>query len=198
MRKIVYPGDEISDRPIRMPYVYVKDDKSYAEVIGVLDENGRYIPLESPYIPRVGDIVVGIVTDVRHIGYGVDLNIPKTALLPQRDTHIRFRLGDFVMGKIKMVDRSGNVDITEARKLTKGKVIEFPSAKIPRLIGKQGSMLSMIKEHVGEDIQVGKNGYVWIGERSNIPLFLKVLKFIEHHAPQSGLTDKVAEMLEGE
>ncbi len=195
MRKFVFPGDKISDRVLKIPYVYSDGKASYAEAIGILDSQGRYVPLESPYLPQVGDQIVGIITGVKPIGYKVDINTAGAGFLHSRETRMRFHLGDFIVAVVKMVDEAGNVDLKEARRLPRGKVIDFPSSKIPRLIGRHSSMINLIKKYAGEDIVIGKNGYIWIGERANIPLFISVAKFVEVHAPQEGLTDKVANML---
>jgi exosome complex component RRP4 len=81
------------------------------------------------------------------------------------------------------------------RRLPKGKIIEFPSAKVPRLIGRKSSMINLLKDYIGGDIMVGNNGYVWISENSDMPLLLKTVKLIERKAHKSGLTDEVANML---
>jgi exosome complex component RRP4 len=95
------------------------------------------------------------------------------------------------------VNEVGDIDLSEVRRLPKGKVVKFPSAKVPRLVGRQSSMINMFKENVG-DIMVGKNGYVWISENANIPLALKAINMIEEQAHKSGLTDRVAEFFANE
>ena len=76
-----------------------------------------------------------------------------------------------------------------------GKLVSFPPAKIPRLIGKKSSMLLLIKEQTGGDIVVGNNGLIWISSKSDIPLVLKAMNLIERKAHFSGLTDEVSAML---
>ena len=76
-----------------------------------------------------------------------------------------------------------------------GKIVDFPSAKIPRLIGRQSSMLNLLKEAAGGDIIVGNNGYVWLSEKSDIPLLLRAIEMINRNAHMSGLTDRVAAFL---
>jgi exosome complex component RRP4 len=90
------------------------------------------------------------------------------------------------------------VDLGEVRRLPKGKIIEFPSAKVPRLIGRKSSMLMLLKDYAGGDIMVGNNGLVWISEKSDMPLVLKAIKLIEKKAHKSGLTDEVAAMFKAE
>jgi len=197
-RKIVLPGERIAEGKLNAPNTFVEGNETFAAVIGMLDSEGRYIPLENRYRPSAGDIVVGIVTDVRHAGYEVDLNLPEGGFIPTRDMRINLQLGDFVICKVKMVNEVGDVDLGEVRRLPKGKIVEFPSAKVPRLIGRKSSMLMLIKDYVGGDLMVGNNGMVWISERSDMPLALKAIKLIEKKAHKSGLTDEVAAMLKAE
>jgi exosome complex component RRP4 len=194
-RRIVLPGEKIAEGKVNAPNTFFKEDGTYAAVVGMRDEEGRYIPLENRYKPIVGDVVVGMVTDVRHAGYEVDLNLPQGGFIPTRDVRLTLQLGDFVICRVKMVNEVGDVDLGEVRRLPRGKIIEFPSAKVPRLIGRKSSMINLLKEYTGGDIMVGNNGYVWISENSDMPLLLKTIKLIERKAHKSGLTDEVANML---
>ena len=197
-KKIVLPGEKIAEGRINAPNTFSDGAATYAAVIGMLDEEGRYVPLENRYKPVVGDVVVGMVTDVRHAGYEVDLNLPEGGFIPTRDIRLTLQLGDFVICKIKSVNEVGDVDLGEVRRLPKGKIIEFPSAKVPRLIGRKSSMLTLLKDYAGGDIMVGNNGYVWMSEKCDMPLLLKTIKLIERKAHKSGLTDEVASILKAE
>ena len=195
MRKIVLPGEKISDEKRFIPYTFLEGNSVYAAVLGMLDEEGRYVPLESVYRPAAEDVVVGIITDSRHSGYDIDLNMPYPGFLSSRETRADFNVGDFVMGVVRVVDEVGNVDLSDVRRLPKGEIISFPSAKIPRLIGKKSSMINMIKEKTGSDVVVGKNGYVWISE-NDITLVLRVINTIMQKAHMSGLTDEISKFLD--
>jgi len=197
MKKIVVPGDKISDKVLHIPHAYAEDGVTYATVIGFLDE-GRYTPLEGRYKPIPGDTVVGIIVDSRRVGYSVDINLSSSAFVASRDLRIKLNLGDIILAKVKEVDEIGNADLTDAKKLKPGKIIEFPTSKIPRLIGRKSSMLTLIKENVRGDVEVGNNGYVWVSEESNIPLAIKTLELIKSKAHLSGLTDEVAGFLQKE
>ncbi|MFH1393460.1 MAG: KH domain-containing protein [Candidatus Micrarchaeota archaeon] len=195
-KRIVLPGEKIAEGRIRAPNTYIDGDSTYAAVIGMLDDKGRYIALENRYGPSMGDIVVGMVTDVRHAGYEVDLNLPEGGFISTRMMKIKLDYGDFVVCKIREVTETRDVELSEVRRLPKGKIIAFPAAKVPRLIGRKSSMINMLKEFVGGDIVVGNNGYVWMSEKCDIPLLLKTIDLIEVQAHTSGLTDRVKELLE--
>lgn len=198
MRKIVLPGEKIADREIRLPNTFTEHGITYAAVVGMLNEEGMYIALEARYKPVVEDTILGIVTDVRQAGYNIDINLPYLCFLPSRSTRIRFEIGDIVAGKVGLVDEIGNVDMADAKKLPRGKIVEFPPAKVPRLIGRKSSMVSVLKEAAGGDIIIGNNGYVWLSEDSNIPLILKAMNLIIQKAHFSGLTDEVTQFLKNE
>jgi len=197
-RRIILPGEKIAEGRINAPNTFFDGASTYAAVIGMVDDEGRYIPLENRYRPAVGDVVVGMVTDVRHAGYEVDLNLPQGGFIPTRDIRLTLQLGDFVICRVKTVNEVGDVDLGEVRRLPKGKIIEFPSAKVPRLIGKKSSMIGLLKDYTGGDIMVGNNGYVWMSERSDMPLLLKAIKMIERKAHKSGLTDEMANFLKSQ
>ncbi len=197
-KKLVFPGEKIADDKILSGNTFYDGKASYAAVIGTLDKEGRYIPLVNRYRPGVGDVVIGVVTDVRHAGYSVDMGLPQTAMIPSRTMRTTLQLGDFVLCKVKSVNEVGDVDLGEVRRLPRGKMIGFPPAKVPRLIGRKSSMLMLLTKHIGGDILVGNNGFVWISDKSNMPLALRTIRLIERKAHKSGLTDKVAAMLEKE
>ncbi|MEK6979777.1 MAG: KH domain-containing protein [Candidatus Micrarchaeota archaeon] len=195
MRKIILPGEKISDEKRFIPYTFLEGNSVYAAVLGMMDDEGRYVPLESVFRPAPEDVVVGVITASRHSGYDIDLNLPYPGFLSSRETRADFNVGDFVMGVVKCVDEVGSVDLADVRRLPKGKIVSFPSAKIPRLIGKKSSMINMIKEKTQSDVVVGKNGYVWISE-NDIPLVLRVIHIIMQKAHMSGLTDEISRFLD--
>ena len=83
------------------------------------------------------------------------------------------------------------------RKLKGGRIVEVASNKVPRIIGKQGSMVSMIKDATGCNISVGQNGIIWIdGSPEGELLAIMAIRKIEEESHLSGLTDKIKGFLE--
>ena len=64
---------------------------------------------------------------------------------------------------------------------------------VPMVIGKEGSMIKLIKDETGCNITVGQNGFVWIKGDSveNELLAKKAVLFIVEKSFVSGLTDEV-------
>jgi len=83
-------------------------------------------------------------------------------------------------------------------KLEGGMLININSNKVPRVIGKAGSMINLIKDATGCDITVGQNGIIWIrGNKIEDELFAKeAIKFVTEKSFIGGLTDKTKEWLE--
>lgn len=194
---MILPGQKVADGKVSIPHTFVEGEATYAALIGVLDEEGRYLPIEARYQAQLDDAVVGFVLDVRHAGYEVDINLSFSAFVQARDLRVHLEIGSVVMARIKEVEGS-YIDLMEVRKLPRGKLIDFPPAKVPRLIGRKSSMINMIQEKTGGEIIVGNNGYIWISENCDIPKVLKAINLITEKAHQSGLTDEVAALLQEE
>jgi len=69
--------------------------------------------------------------------------------------------------------------------------------KVPRLIGKNGSMLQVLKDGTGSNILVGRNGRVWVKD-GNTRLLKRAIQKIEDESHLSNLTNSVKEFLEKE
>ncbi len=110
-------------------------------------------------------------------------------------------LGDNITARVLSVDDAKHVQLTmreqSLRKLRGGHVVNLPYAKVPRVIGKSGSMIDMIKQYSGCKILVGKNGKIWIdGEVENVVSVAKAIRLIDEGAHTHGLTDKIRDFLE--
>ncbi len=196
MRKIVFPGEMLADRPFRTRGVYVRDGKTYAALIGLYDdETGNFIPLEGVYEPQVGDVLIGVVTDLKPNGYVVDTGLPHDAVISSRDLRGEVDVGDVIVAKVRSVDEVKNISLMDPVVLKGGKIIEISPVKVPRVIGKKGSMLAQIMDKTGSKIVVGKNGRIWISG-GNEYLATKAILKIESEAHTSGLTDRIAKYLE--
>lgn len=195
MRKIVLPGEKIAERPLHLDTTYVEGGMTYTTVMGMIDEEGRYTPLEAVYTPKPDDTVVGIVTDSRSWGYSVDINLPYTGGIPAKFTRIKFSLGDIVVARVGFLNSNGDIDLRDVKKLSRGKLFKVPPSKVPRIIGRQSSMINMIRDATGTQVAVGNNGYIWASEQGNIPLVMKVIDEIVRNAHKQGLTDKISKFI---
>lgn len=195
MARIVVPGEMVAEVPKPTYFAFVENGKTYSSVLALFDEkNFRLIPLEGAYIPRLDDIVVGVVSEVKFAGYTVDINSPYVGFLPGKELRDELQLGDIVSAKVKEVDEVKNVILSFPRKMSGGEILEILSVKVPRVIGKGNSMLNMIKEATKSDVLVGKNGRVWI-RGGNSALAAEAILKIEKEAHTLGLTDRMSAFL---
>lgn len=215
---IVVPGEILAQGMDYIPgYGTFRDGEAVIALqVGLLATSGRVIrliPLSGRYIPKKGDLIIGKVADITFSGWRIDIGwafeaglnmkeatsefIEKTADLTQY-----FDFGDIIAAQIIHVSGSKIIDLTAKgpglRKLRGGRIIEIAPSKVPRLIGKQGSMITLIKEKTGCRITVGQNGKIWINGSSpeQEMLAIDVVKKIEHEAHLEGLTDRIKEYLE--
>ena len=108
------------------------------------------------------------------------------------------------MCKIINVTTQKLVDVTMKgpglRKLHGGRIFYVNTNKVPRIIGKKGSMISMVKQYTDTKMIVGQNGVIWLqGEDPKMELLaVETIKKIEDESHISGLTDKIKVFLEKE
>ena len=183
--------------------------------LGLVQLDGRtikLIPLSGRYIPKKYDTIICKVIDVNFGGWRLDTNSPYSAMLSMKEATSQFinrgadltkfyDIGDFVSCKIVQVTSQKLVDVTMKgmglRKLKGGRIINAASNKVPRIVGKQGSMVSMIKDVTKCNISVGQNGLIWIdGTPEGELLAVKAIRKIEQESHLSGLTEIIKEFLD--
>lgn len=218
-REIVTPGEVIAEGMDFLPGfgTYRKDDKIIASRLGIANTDKkvvRIISLSGRYLPKEGDMIIGRVSEILMSGWRVETNSAFEAVLGLKegsqeyiergaDLTNYYNIGDYVLTKVINVTSQMLVDVSMnergLRKLTGGRVININPNKVPRVIGKKGSMVSMVKNATGCRIIVGQNGKVWIsGEPEMEILAEKTIKKIDEESHISGLTDQIKAFLEKE
>ncbi len=216
-RELVLPGDLLTDDGEMRSGMgtYMDDGKIYAAQMGIKNISRNYVnvfPLKGHYIPKFGDKVIGIVSEMSANSWLIDINSPYPAPLhvnevPWKvdfgDTGKYLQVGDVVLLKVAGIDEAKHVKVTMKdqglRKLTGGSIMEISAYKVPRVIGKGGSMINLLKEYTQCRIFVGQNGRIWIdGDVDGIALAMRAIKMIDEQAHTIGLTDKVKSFLEEE
>src|SRR3989344_2523461 len=216
-KEISVPGETLAVGMDVLPGngTYREGEKILANRLGLVVIEGRtikLIPLSGRYIPKTGDTIICKVIDVGFNGWRLDTNSAYSAMMSMKDATSDFiarganltqyyDLGEFIVCKIVNVTSQKLIDVTMKgpglRKLKGGRVIEVDPYKVPRIIGKQGSMVIMIKDATRCNIVVGQNGLIWIdGEPVSEQLAIQAIRKIEKESHLSGLTDKIKEFLE--
>jgi len=219
-RSIALPGDIIQAPPDNIIDVHncvlKEKDLNIVTVVSLLDieevgEGSRYklIPLKGRYIPKEGDVVVGIVKDVTLSSWIVDINAPYDGVLNASDylgrpfspttENIRkyLDIGDVIVAKIAQFDRTRNPVLTtqdkDLGKVVEGSLIEIEPSKVARVIGKRHSMISMLEEMTQCKIIVGNNGRIILKCNDTEHEYIAVLaiKKIERESHMPGLTERI-------
>jgi exosome complex component RRP4 len=217
-RELVVPGQLIAEGGYQVyGGAFREGEQVYASVVGLADLHGqniRIIPLQGRYIPKQGDMVVGVVVDSHYSGWILDINSPYTGnlfvsdLLRRKVDLVRedisqyLGMGDVVVAGVKDVDDRMRIQLEASEpgmgRVEDGKLVEVSPMKVPRVIGRKGSMLKTIQD-IGEcKIMVGQNGriMIWGKDPRMINAVVEALLMIERGAHTSGLTDRVHLMLE--
>lgn len=218
-KDIAIPGEVLAEGMDNLPGygTYRIAEKIIAGRLGLVNIEGRaikLIALSGKYIPKKYDTIIGKVEDITFSGWRIDTNSAYPAMLSMKDATSDYiakgadltqyyDLGDYVVCKIVNVTSQKLVDVSMKgpglRKLKGGRIVEVNTNKVPRIIGKSGSMVSMIKQATNCRIIVGQNGLVWIdGEPKMELIAVNAIKKIEQESHLTGLTDKIKEFLEKE
>jgi len=216
-KQLVTPGEMLAEGEyLPGENTYMEQNKIYASRIGLVDTDNKkvnVVALRAFYVPKVGDIVIGTVVEVGFNGWTVDIKAPYSALLRASDVLSRpfkpqndelsavLNTGDLIVAKIASYDRAHDPQLTVGEpglgKITRGQILHVTPTKIPRVIGRKGSMISMIKQETGCQIILGLNGVILVTGKApeDEELAIEAIRKIEQESHTSGLTDRVTQLL---
>ncbi|MGC9210224.1 MAG: exosome complex RNA-binding protein Rrp4 [Acidilobus sp.] len=220
-RRIVLPGEIIEGlEDYEGIYAYQQGNMIRAAVVGLVDtgqEGVNYVPLKGFYFPRVGDVVIGLVTSHGAANWFLDINSPYQAVLSVQDffgvkqggqvpddPFSYLSIGDYVKAKIIAFDRTRDPVLTVQEKglgrILEGTVVTVKPVKVPRIIGRKGSMLEVLKSSTGCDFFVAVNGRVHITCPNEVlqEIAIMAIEMIEEQSHVAGLTKKVKDFIEEE
>jgi len=216
-KQIIVPGEVLATGMDYLPSngTYRHGDKILGSMFGLLRVDGKVlkvIPVSGVYLPKKVDTIIARVTEILISGWRVDTNSAYSAVLSLKDGSSSYiphgadlsqyyAVGDYIVTKIVNVTSQNLVDITMKgpglRRLKGGRIIRINTNKVPRVIGKGGSMVSMVKDATGCNITVGQNGIVWVqGEPEKEVIAVDTIKRIEAESHISGLTEIIRKHLE--
>ncbi|QDI88509.1 RNA-binding protein [Candidatus Nitrosopumilus sp. SW] len=217
-RKYVIPGDVVTTGPFRPEQNVILDgNKIISTTIGIseiYDDSVRVIPLTGKYIPKINDLVIGKVNSHTSLSWELDINSCYVGFLPAQDVFGRdfsahadelatkLKTGDLVAARIANFDRTRDplvsISDRDLGKIDSGVLMEISPSKVPRLIGKKGSMIQMIEEATDAAVTIGQNGWVVVSCESPEGLLKakKAIQMVNEQAHVANLTDQVKEMLD--
>jgi exosome complex component RRP4 len=216
-RRYVVPGDKVVEGNFRPLMNVIKVGNSIiATRIGIAEsgrEGVKVIPLSGVYIPRVNDIVIGKITDHSSLSWEVDVNSCFSAHLPAQDVFGRdfsparddmsrqLATGDLIAARIIAFDRTRDPMLTiqdkDLGKIPRGELLKISPTRVPRLIGKRGSMIQTIEQATQTRILIGQNGIVVVMGRNldGTKLAIRAIRMVEEEAHTANLTQRVKVLL---
>lgn len=214
-REIVVPGEQVGSTEEMRPgqNTYQEGKGIYALRLGVKKVRGDHvniISLSGRYEPARGDMVIGTIVEVGPSNWYVDIGAANDVGMHVNDVPWRVEfgetakylaVGESVLLKIVHVDEIKKAQVSmkdrQCRKLTGGLIYEVSSSKVPRIVGRNGSMISLIKDATSVRLFVGQNGVIWLdGEPEDVALALEAIQKIEAEAHTTGLTERMKAWLE--
>ena len=216
-RRYVIPGDKIVEGNYK-PLMNVMKSGDYliSTRVGIAEagkDGVKVIPLSGVYIPRVNDLVIGKVIDRSSLSWDVDINSCFFAHLPAQDVFGRdfsparddmgrqLSIGDLIIARIVSFDRTRDPMLTvqdkDLGKIPYGEFIKISPTRVPRLIGKRGSMIQTIEQATQTRVIIGQNGIVVVTGRDTdgLSLAVKAIKMVEEESHTTNLTQRVKTLL---
>lgn len=213
-RQIVIPGETIVEGN-----EYLPSDGTYREgtqilakrfgLVNIFEKYVKVIPVSGSYFPRRGNTVIATIKDITMRGWILDIGGTENAFLPvsevprfiQRNELRDFLdFGDTITAKIWDTGGRG-IDVSIKQRgfgrIEGGMIIEINPNKVPRIIGKEGSMVKLIRNATGCNLTVGQNGKIWIHGDSieNEVKTKQIVEFVEKNSSVKGLTEKVQDYI---
>ncbi len=214
-RKVVIPGEVIAEGDDYLPgeNTEKRDGKIVSLRYGLAEEQNnlvKVIALSGVYAPRRGNIVVGKVENITQNGWIIDIGTAESAFLSINEVprYVNkdameevFDIDDMIIAKIWSIGKRGidlSIKSRDLGRIDNGMIFKINPNTVPRVIGREGSMIKIIKDGTGCNIDVAQNGFVIIeGENVDDEVFAKkVIDKITEKPFVSGLTEKVTKFLE--
>lgn len=216
-RRYVIPGDKIIEGNYK-PLMNVIKSGNYlvSTRVGIAEagkDGVKVIPLSGVYIPRVNDLVIGKVIDRSSLSWDIDINSCFFAHLPAQDVFGRdfsparddmgrqLSIGDLIIARIVSFDRTRDPMLTvqdkDLGKIPYGEFIKISPTRVPRLIGKRGSMIQTIEQATQTRVIIGQNGIVVVTGRDHdgLSLAAKAIRLVEEESHTTNLTQRVKALL---
>jgi len=217
-KRYVIPGDVITTAPLRLEGNVVLDGKRVmATCMGLSDvssDSVRVIPLAGVYLPKIDDLVLCTISLVSGNSWFANMDSCYQGMLLAQDVfgrgsyptmeEMKARLdkGDLVYARIANSDRMREPLLSimgeNLGKIDSGELVKISPTKIPRLIGKHGSMIQTIEAATHATITVGQNGLIVVDceESDGLLKAITAIRMVEEQAHLVDLTNKVKKMLE--
>ena len=213
--RLVTPGEAIgASSGVRAGTgTLITGDNIIATKVGWVKQNNGVTsvdPIYSAYMPRSGDLVIGVVESVRNNLWFADVNGPFNGLLPMSlapwkvefgAARQHMDIGDIMLARVQEVDEAHNIVLTMKgvglRKLKEGIISEISMNHISRLRGDDDSTLKILKEVSDCRIIIAENGRVWVdGNPSGVSFMRAVLELVRNDGHKATFDETLESLIE--
>ncbi len=156
--------------------------------------------------------MVGKIIDYSAFAWEADINSCFFGILPAASVFGRdyspakdsltdkLKVGDMVAARVIAFDRTRDPLLSISGpglgRIPRGQVAKISPAKVPRLIGKKGSMIKTIEAGTKSRMLIGQNGIVVIvGSPDDTLRAIRAVSLVEEEAHSADLTEKVQTLL---
>jgi len=217
-KRHVLPGDFITTAPLRLQdNVVLEGKRVIATSIGLSDvsaDSVRVIPLTGVYLPKIDDLVIGTIQYIFGNSWFADINSCYQGMLLGQDVfgrgsyptmeEMKARLdkGDLVYARIANSDRMREPLLSimgeNLGKIDSGELVKISPTKIPRLIGKDGSMIQTIEAATNATITVGQNGLVVLkcDNSTSLKKAIEAVKIMDSMSNDTNVEEKIQNILD--
>ncbi len=181
--------------------------------VGEVEQAGlrlRLIRYSGPYMPKAGDRVIGMVTDIQPLSLTIDINsyvdgyIMANSIFRRRidaskvDLSKVANIGDLVLAKVQLTERGKDVLLVPERnwKISGDATVTISPAKASYMLRQKDGLLQRLRKHV-RDLLVGANGVIVIrGEGEGLERVKAALNAINMAKGLTDIDKVVKEVLE--
>jgi len=208
--RLVTPGEAIgaSSGARAGTGTLIMGDNIIATKVGWVKENNGVTsvdPIHSSYMPRSGDLVIGVIESVRNNLWFAEVNGPFNGLLPMSlapwkvefgAARLHMDIGDIMLARVQEVDEAHNIVLTMKgvglRRLKEGIMSEISMNHISRLRGENDSRLRELKEVSDCRIIVAENGRIWIdGDSDGISFMRNIIDLVRNDGHKATFNDSI-------
>ena len=216
--QFVIPGDVIITGSYTPEQNVILDgDKIMSTAIGfyeIEDNRVNVIPLTGLYTPKIDDLIIGKVMSHSALSWDVNINSYYTGMLqasdifgrdysPSKDDlSLKLCVGDIISTRI--INAGGSrgpllsISGQNLGKIDSGELVKISPVKIPRLIGKHGSMIQTIESSTNATITIGQNGLIVLkcDDSAGLKKAVESIKMMDKALHNTNLEEKIQNILD--
>jgi len=217
--QFVTPGDVIiTGSYVPEQNAILDGDKIMSTAIGfyeIEDNRVNVIPLTGLYTPKIDDLIIGKVISHNALSWDIDINSYYTGMLPasdifgreysssKDDLSLKLSVGDIISTRIIKAGGSRgpllSISGHNLGKIDSGELVKISPTKIPRLIGKHGSMIQTIEASTNATITIGQNGLIVLkcDDSTGLKKAVESIKMMNEALHNTNLEQKIQNILDG-